>query len=61
MKTRGSSKTRYSPARSTAQKVVGTAKKSALEKARSALKKGEHAHTPLSIRRKLKPKREKTK
>lgn len=29
-------------------------KKSALEKARSALKKAEHVHTPLSIKRKLK-------
>jgi hypothetical protein len=34
-------------------------KKNALEKARSALKKGEHVKTPLSIKRKLKPKREK--
>ena len=32
-------------------------KKSALEKARSALKKAEHAFTPLSIKRKLKTKK----
>ena len=31
-------------------------KKSAIEKARSQLKKAEHVHTPLSIKRKLKKK-----
>lgn len=34
-------------------------KKSALEKARSQLKKAEHVNTPLSIKRKLKVKKEK--
>lgn len=34
-------------------------KKNALEKARSQLKKAEHAHTPLAIKRKLKTKKEK--
>lgn len=34
-------------------------KKNALEKARSALKKAEGAHTPRSIMRKLKPKERK--
>lgn len=36
-------------------------KKSALEKARSALKKAEGAHTPTSIKRKLKTNKEKKK
>lgn len=34
-------------------------KKDALSKARSQLKKAEHVHTPLSIKRKLKKKKEK--
>lgn len=34
-------------------------KKNALEKARSQLKKAEHVHTPRSIKRKLKKKKEK--
>ncbi len=34
-------------------------KVTALEKARSQLKKAERVNTPLSIKRKLKPKREK--
>lgn len=37
------------------------AKKSALEKSRSSLKKAEGAHTPLSIKRKLKVNKEKKK
>ena len=35
-------------------------KMNALEKARSQLKKAEHANTPLSIKRKLKKKEKKT-
>jgi hypothetical protein len=35
-------------------------KKSALDKARSALKKSEHVNTPRSIKRKLKKKEKKT-
>lgn len=34
-------------------------KKSAIQKARSALKKAEHVQTPLSIKRKLKKKEKK--
>lgn len=33
-------------------------KKNALEKARSQLKKAEHAHTPASIKKKLEKKKE---
>ena len=36
-------------------------KKSALEKARSQLKKAEHAHSPSTIRKKLKKKKEEKK
>lgn len=38
---------------------IGMKKKSALEKARSMLKKAEHVHTPRSIKQKLKAKKEK--
>lgn len=56
MKTQGKPKTRSSPRKSM---PAGKGKVDALKKARSLLKKGERANTPVSIKKKMKNIKEK--